>query len=67
MFQSGKFSQIKVKKQKSTNNLMSSFGLIEKNMELSHICLAVYKLFKIDVALEKPGVYLKPPNVKCFL
>ena len=32
-----------VKTQKSTNNLMSSFGLIEENMELSHIHLAVSK------------------------
>ena len=30
-----------VKTQKSTNNLMSIFGLIEENMELSHIHLAV--------------------------
>ena len=30
-----------VKTQKSTSNPMSSFGLIEKNMELSHIHLAV--------------------------
>ena len=30
-----------VKTQKSTNNPMSSFGLIEKNLELSHIYLAV--------------------------
>jgi hypothetical protein len=29
------------KTQKSTNNHMSSFGLIERNMELSHIYLAV--------------------------
>ena len=28
---------------KSTNNHMSSFGLIEKNMELSHIYLAVFE------------------------
>ena len=28
-----------VKTQKSTNNLMSSFGLIKENMELSHINL----------------------------
>ena len=27
--------------QKSTNNPMSSFGLIEENIELSHIDLAV--------------------------
>ena len=31
------------KTQKSTNNNMSSFGLIEKNMELSHIYLAVHR------------------------
>jgi hypothetical protein len=30
-----------VKTQKSTNNLMSIFGLIKENMELSHIHLAV--------------------------
>ena len=29
--------------QKSTNNPMSSFGLIEENMEMSHIHLAVMK------------------------
>ena len=40
-FRSGKFSQIEVKTQKSTNNRISRFGLIEKNMELSHIYLAV--------------------------
>ena len=33
--------QKQVKTQKSTNNLMSSFGLIEENMELYHIDLAV--------------------------
>ena len=27
--------------EKATNNLMSSFGLIEENMEFSHIHLAV--------------------------
>jgi hypothetical protein len=32
-----------VKTQKSTNNRMSIFGLIEENMELSHIDLAVKK------------------------
>ena len=32
---------LKVKTQKSTNNLMSIFGLIEEDMELSHIYLAV--------------------------
>ena len=31
--------------QKSTNNLMSSFGLIEKNMELSPIYQAVLKVY----------------------
>ena len=30
-----------VNTQKSTNNPMSSFGLIEENIELSHIHLAV--------------------------
>jgi hypothetical protein len=30
-----------VKTGKNTNNPMSSFGLIEENMELSHIHLAV--------------------------
>ena len=30
---------------KSTNNPMSSFGLIEENMELSHIHLAVSMVF----------------------
>ena len=29
--------------QKSTNNAMTSFGLIEENIELSHIHLAVLK------------------------
>ena len=43
-FRSSKFSQKRVKTQKSTNNRMSSFGLIEKNMELSHIFLAVIKI-----------------------
>ena len=33
--------QKQVSTQKSTNNPMSSFGLIEENMELSHIHLAV--------------------------
>ena len=33
--------QKQVNTQKSTNNLMSSFGLIEENMELYHIGLAV--------------------------
>ena len=42
-FWSGKFSQLQVKTQKSTNNPISSFGLIEKNMELSHIYQAVLK------------------------
>ena len=32
-----------VKTEKSTNNWMSSFGLIEENMELSHIHLVVSK------------------------
>ena len=41
-FRSSKFSQKHVKTQKSRNNRMSSFGLIEKNMELSHIFLAVF-------------------------
>ena len=36
-----------VKTQKSTNNLMSIFGLIEENMELSHIHLAVPYVFKL--------------------
>ena len=40
-FRSSKFSQKRIKTQKSTNNRMSSFGIIEKNMELSHIFLAV--------------------------
>ena len=31
-----------VKTQKSTNNPVSSFGLIEENIELSHIHLAVH-------------------------
>ena len=35
-FSSGKFNEKRGRAQKSTNNLMSSFGLIE-NMELSHI------------------------------
>ena len=34
-----------VKTQKSTNNPMSIFGLIEENMELSHIHLAVQVSF----------------------
>ena len=42
-FRSSKLSQKWVKTQKSTNNRISSFGLIEKNMELSHIFLAVTK------------------------
>ena len=29
---------------KTTNNSMSSFGLIEENVELSHVHLAVHKL-----------------------
>ena len=33
-----------VSTQKSTNNSMSSFGLIEENVELSHVHLAVHKL-----------------------
>ena len=40
-FRSSKFNQKWVKTQISTNNHMSSFGLIEKNVELSHIFLAV--------------------------
>ena len=40
-FWSGKISHIQVKTQKSINNPMSSFGLVEKNMELSHIYTAV--------------------------
>jgi hypothetical protein len=32
-----------VNTQKSTSNPMSSFGLIEENMELSHIHLAVHQ------------------------
>ena len=40
-FRSSKFSQKRVKTQKATNNGMSSFGLIEKIMELSHIFLTV--------------------------
>ena len=33
------------KTQTSTNNVMSSFGLVEENMELSHIYQAVQYLF----------------------
>ena len=47
MFTSGKFSQIQVKTQKSINNSKSSFGLIGKNMKVSHVYLAVRK--KIDI------------------
>ena len=37
---------------KLTNNLMSIFGLIEENIELSHIHLAV-KAFQLDLFLTK--------------
>jgi hypothetical protein len=37
--------QKQVNTQKSTNNPMSSFGLIEENLELSHIHLAVSNAF----------------------
>ena len=40
-FKSGKFRGKWGKTQKSTNNRISSFGLIEKDMKLSHIYLAV--------------------------
>ena len=39
--------QKQVKTQKSTYNPMSSFGLIEENMELSHIHLAVKILLSV--------------------
>ena len=38
------YDQKLLKTQKSTNNPMSNFGLIEENMELSHIHLAVQVL-----------------------
>ena len=38
-----------VKRQKSANNPMSSFGLIEENMELSHIHLAVQGCIRMDL------------------
>ena len=38
-----------VKTQKSTNNLMSIFGMIEENMKLSHIHLAVLEQQKVKV------------------
>ena len=36
------------KTQKSTNNPMSSFGIIEENIELSHIHLAVH-IAKLEI------------------
>ena len=39
------------KTQKSTNNHMSSFDLIEENLELSHIYLAVHETEKDDPIL----------------
>ena len=46
-FWSGKFSQIQVKTQKSTNNPMSSFGLIEKIWS----CLIFMKLYVLTTYL----------------
>ncbi len=40
----------KVSSQKSTKNPMSSLALIEKNMELSHIHLAVLFQFEMDIS-----------------
>ena len=48
-FRSSKFSQKRVKIQKATSNRMSIFGLLGKNMGLSHIVLAVFKIFPIYV------------------
>ena len=40
--------QKQVNTQKSTKNSMSSFGLIEENIELSHIHLIVINIDKIQ-------------------
>ena len=45
---SGKFSKIQVKTQKSINNSMSSFGLIEKIWS----CLIFIKLYQQIVSIE---------------
>ena len=41
--------QKEVNTQKSTNNPVSSFGLIEENIELSDIYLAVHLYYKVCV------------------
>ena len=42
---------------KSTNNPMSSFGLIEKNLELSHIYQAVLKLLSFTIYIQNMTFY----------
>ena len=54
MFRSGKFSQIKVKTQKSTNNRMSSFGLIEKYGAVSYLLSCTYQLLIYCLDVPQP-------------